>query len=121
MIDNLNAGKGTLPVKAADAPCSTPIPASSRAWALSFARCRRTAAPSAAAPRQEFHVLADSGEDAIGFSDADDYAANVESAATLPSAAPRPAASQALAKVPTRMPAPLPSSRSFSKSRRRGA
>ena len=34
---------------------------------------------------QEFHVLADSGEDAIAFSDyADDYAANVELAATLP-------------------------------------
>ncbi|HUY84863.1 MAG TPA: proline--tRNA ligase, partial [Steroidobacteraceae bacterium] len=27
---------------------------------------------------QEFHVLADSGEDAIAFSDADDYAANLE-------------------------------------------
>jgi prolyl-tRNA synthetase len=50
---------------------------------------------------QEFHVLADSGEDAIAFSDADDYAANVETAATLRSAAPRPAPSQALAKVPT--------------------
>ncbi|MGA0001434.1 MAG: proline--tRNA ligase, partial [Steroidobacteraceae bacterium] len=30
---------------------------------------------------QEFHVLADSGEDAIAFSDADDYAANLEMAA----------------------------------------
>ena len=27
---------------------------------------------------QEFHVLADSGEDAIAFSDGDDYAANLE-------------------------------------------
>jgi prolyl-tRNA synthetase len=27
---------------------------------------------------QEFHVLADSGEDAIAFSDADDYASNLE-------------------------------------------
>ena len=50
---------------------------------------------------QEFHVLAESGEDAIAFSDADDYAANVETAATLPSTAPRPAAAQPLAKVPT--------------------
>ena len=31
---------------------------------------------------QEFHVLADSGEDAIAFSDGDDYAANVETAAS---------------------------------------
>ena len=32
---------------------------------------------------QEFHVLADSGEDAIVFSDGDDYAANLETAATV--------------------------------------
>ena len=32
----------------------------------------------------EFHVLADSGEDAIAFSDASDYAANVEMAEALP-------------------------------------
>jgi prolyl-tRNA synthetase len=50
---------------------------------------------------QEFHVLADSGEDAIAFSDGDDYAANLETAATLPAAAPRPAATEALAKVAT--------------------
>jgi prolyl-tRNA synthetase len=49
----------------------------------------------------EFHVLADSGEDAIAFSDGDDYAANVETAATLPSGTPRGAAVQTLAKVPT--------------------
>jgi prolyl-tRNA synthetase len=50
---------------------------------------------------QEFHVLADSGEDAIAFSDGDDYAANVETAATLPARAPRPAPTQALTKVQT--------------------
>jgi prolyl-tRNA synthetase len=50
---------------------------------------------------QEFHVLADAGEDAIAFSDGDDYAANVETAATLPAAAPRPAATQPLTKVET--------------------
>jgi prolyl-tRNA synthetase len=50
---------------------------------------------------QEFHVLADSGEDAIAFSDADDYAANLELAATLAPAAPRAAAAQPLTKVPT--------------------
>ena len=33
---------------------------------------------------QEFHVLADSGEDAIAWSDQSDYASNVETAATLP-------------------------------------
>src|SRR4029078_3668600 len=32
---------------------------------------------------QEFHVLADSGEDAIVFSDGDEYAANLEAAAAL--------------------------------------
>jgi len=50
---------------------------------------------------QEFHVLADSGEDAIVFSDGDDYAANLETAATLAPAAPRAAATQSLTKVPT--------------------
>ena len=33
---------------------------------------------------QEFHVLADSGEDAIAFSDEDNYASNLETAATMP-------------------------------------
>jgi prolyl-tRNA synthetase len=50
---------------------------------------------------QEFHVLAESGEDAIAFSDGDDYAANLETAATLPASLPRPPASQPLAKVST--------------------
>jgi prolyl-tRNA synthetase len=50
---------------------------------------------------QEFHVLADSGEDAIVFSDADDYAANLEMAATSAAAAPRAAASAPLTKVAT--------------------
>jgi prolyl-tRNA synthetase len=50
---------------------------------------------------QEFHVLADSGEDAIVFSNADDYAANLEVAATVAPTAPRPAAAEALAKIPT--------------------
>ena len=50
---------------------------------------------------QEFHVLADSGEDAIAFSDADDYAANVELAPVVPSAGTRAPATQAMAKVHT--------------------
>jgi prolyl-tRNA synthetase len=37
---------------------------------------------------QEFHVLATSGEDAIVFSDGDDYAANLEAAAALPPRTP---------------------------------
>lgn len=43
---------------------------------------------------QEFHVIADSGEDAIAYSDDDDYASNVETAATLKAdgSAPPPAA-----------------------------
>jgi prolyl-tRNA synthetase len=50
---------------------------------------------------QEFHVLADSGEDAIAFSDGDEYAANLEMAEALPPPGARPAPSAALAKVPT--------------------
>jgi prolyl-tRNA synthetase len=49
---------------------------------------------------QEFHVLADSGEDALAFSTGSDYAANVETAlAAAPG--PRPAAAEALRKVAT--------------------
>src|ERR671922_2626351 len=43
----------------------------------------------------EFHVLADSGEDAIAWSPQSDYAANVELAEALPPA-PRPAANETL-------------------------
>jgi prolyl-tRNA synthetase len=50
---------------------------------------------------QEFHVLAESGEDAIMFSDGDDYAANLELAATMPPREPRAAPTQPLAKVST--------------------
>ncbi len=50
---------------------------------------------------QEFHVLAPSGEDAIAFSDGDDYAANIEKAEALPPAGPRPAPAEAMAQVPT--------------------
>jgi prolyl-tRNA synthetase len=50
---------------------------------------------------QEFHVLADSGEDAIAYCDEDDYASNVETAATFPSDEEAPAAKQELTKVAT--------------------
>ncbi|HEV8645049.1 MAG TPA: proline--tRNA ligase [Burkholderiales bacterium] len=49
----------------------------------------------------EFHVLADSGEDAIAYSPASDYAANVELAEAVAPAKPRGAATQNMQKVPT--------------------
>ncbi len=49
---------------------------------------------------QEFHVLAESGEDALAFSTASDYAANVE-AAQAAAPGPRPAAAEALRKIDT--------------------
>ena len=49
----------------------------------------------------EFHVLADSGEDAIAYCPASDYAANVELAEALPPVAARPPASQPMSKIPT--------------------
>ncbi|MCG8433034.1 MAG: proline--tRNA ligase [Gammaproteobacteria bacterium] len=49
----------------------------------------------------EFHVLADSGEDAIAFSTESDYAANVEMAEALPPKGKRPAASAKLTEVDT--------------------
>jgi len=49
----------------------------------------------------EFHVLADSGEDAIAFSNESDYAANVELAEALPPAGDRPAPSQQMTSVDT--------------------
>src|SRR5438067_1686651 len=48
----------------------------------------------------EFHVLADSGEDAIAFSPQSDYAANVELAEALAPGA-RPSPKEAMRKVPT--------------------
>ena len=50
---------------------------------------------------QEFHVLAASGEDAIVFSDGDDYAANLEAAEALPPASPRAAPREPLRRVAT--------------------
>ena len=50
---------------------------------------------------QEFHVLADSGEDAIAYCDEDGYASNVETAATFPSDESAPQATQELRKVKT--------------------
>ncbi len=49
----------------------------------------------------EFHVLADTGEDAIAFSTESDYAANVELAEALPDRTERPAPSKPLELVDT--------------------
>ncbi len=49
----------------------------------------------------EFHVLADSGEDAIAFSPASAYAANVEMAEGLAPATPRPAPTETMRDVDT--------------------
>ena len=68
---------------------------------LKFRAVRADAGSIGGDTSQEFHVLADSGEDAIVFSDADDYAANLEVAATVAPAAPRPSSSEPLTKVAT--------------------
>ncbi len=50
---------------------------------------------------EEFHVLADSGEDAIAFSDGDSYAANLEMAVAMPPSTPRVAPTAAMREVAT--------------------
>ncbi|MHA6494756.1 proline--tRNA ligase [Pseudomonas borbori] len=49
----------------------------------------------------EFHVLADSGEDDIAFSDSSDYAANIEKAEAIPRETVRAAGSESLRLVET--------------------
>ncbi|MDG4554624.1 MAG: proline--tRNA ligase [Candidatus Competibacter sp.] len=49
----------------------------------------------------EFHVLAESGEDAIAFSDGSDYAANVELAEAMAPPGERPAPAETLTRVHT--------------------
>ena len=50
---------------------------------------------------QEFHVIADSGEDAIAYCDEDNYASNIESAAVERPAGTRPPAAEPLETVDT--------------------
>jgi prolyl-tRNA synthetase len=50
---------------------------------------------------QEFHVLADSGEDAIAYCDEDQYASNIETAATSAEGIVTPPASENLEKIAT--------------------
>ncbi|MBV8666437.1 MAG: proline--tRNA ligase [Burkholderiaceae bacterium] len=49
----------------------------------------------------EFHVIADTGEDALVYCPASDYAANIEAAEALAPAAPRATATQELVKTAT--------------------
>ncbi|MHB9103404.1 MAG: proline--tRNA ligase, partial [Sulfuricella sp.] len=49
----------------------------------------------------EFHVLADSGEDAIAFCPSSDYAANIELAEAVSPTTPRPSPAEAMQKVAT--------------------
>jgi prolyl-tRNA synthetase len=50
---------------------------------------------------QEFHVIADTGEDAIAYCPSSDYAANIETAEALSLISSRGAASQAMVLTPT--------------------
>ena len=50
---------------------------------------------------EEFQVIASTGEDAIVYCPQSEYAANMEKAEALAPQGPRPAATQAMAKVPT--------------------
>lgn len=50
---------------------------------------------------QEFHVIADTGEDALVYCPTSDYAANIEAAEALPPTNPRAAPTQALTKTST--------------------
>ncbi|WP_066268311.1 proline--tRNA ligase [Hydrogenophaga palleronii] len=50
---------------------------------------------------EEFQVIAATGEDAIVYSPASEYAANMEKAEALAPAGPRPGAANAMAKTPT--------------------
>jgi prolyl-tRNA synthetase len=50
---------------------------------------------------QEFHVLADSGEDAIAFCDGSDYAANLEAAEAVAPATPRSMPGEAMRRIDT--------------------
>ena len=68
---------------------------------LEFRAVRADSGPIGGDVSQEFHVLAASGEDAIVFSDGDDYAANMEAAVALPPPTLKPEPREQLTKVPT--------------------
>ncbi len=68
---------------------------------LKFRAVAADTGPIGGSASHEFQVLADSGEDAIAWCPASDYAANVELAEALPPAASRPAPAEPMRKVPT--------------------
>lgn len=68
---------------------------------LGFRAVTADTGPMGGSGSHEFHVLADSGEDAIAFCPDSEYAANVEMAESLPPARPRGAAGSVMRKVET--------------------
>jgi len=71
------------------------------ALGLDYRAVEADTGPMGGSQSMEFHVLANSGEDAIAVSDAGGYAANLELAAAAPPAAARPTAGAAHARVHT--------------------
>ena len=68
---------------------------------LTFRAVAADTGPIGGSASHEFQVLADSGEDAIAWCPASDYAANVELAEAIAPAPSRPAAAEPMKKVPT--------------------
>jgi prolyl-tRNA synthetase len=68
---------------------------------LTFRAVRADTGSIGGSASEEFQVLADSGEDAIAVSDADDYAANLELAPTPAFDGQRPAPTQPMTRQPT--------------------
>ena len=68
---------------------------------LGFRAVTADTGPMGGSGSHEFHVLADSGEDAIAFCPDSEYAANVEMAESLPPARPRAAAGSVMRKIET--------------------
>ena len=96
---SFHAGEDSL-----DATYRTMYDAYSRVFTRLGLKFRAVAADTGAiggSGSHEFHVLADSGEDAIAFCPDSDYAANVEMAEALAPASPRSAPGVAMAKVAT--------------------
>jgi len=96
---SFHAGEDSL-----DATYRTMYEAYSRVFTRLGLKFRAVAADTGAiggSGSHEFHVLADSGEDAIAFCPDSDYAANVEMAEALAPSAARPAPGVSLEKVAT--------------------
>lgn len=68
---------------------------------LSFKSVEADSGEIGGAQSREFHVLADSGEDALAYADNEDFAMNVELAPAAAPAGERPAATRAMTKVAT--------------------